>query len=306
MKISVLIPCYNAGDYIAATLATVWKQDYPDLEVVVADGASTDGTLDVVRAYGDFVTQCVSEPDKGQLDALMKAAALATGDVCFWLNADDAVMPGAFQHVAEFFRRRPDTELLFGDDYGFDESKRALYVGSTIRGMSFDDHFLFYRQMYSECVYWRRELTPRVEPVDRSLRVYTDYSFFLPLRHGHVCRWTPKRLGAFRKVPGQMSAKHRERGEQERELIKARMRERLGMSDEAFAEAQRRHRISFRLRQQLYPRAHSAARYLWRRATGDRARRKMADYFFDDWLAPPPSIVAALASPPSPERGQDS
>lgn len=295
MKISVLIPCYNAAEYLPATLATVWKQRYDDLEVIVADGGSTDTTVDVLRAYEPMVTRWVSEPDEGQLDALMKAASMATGDVCYWLNADDAAMPGAFAHVAELFRGEPDTEIVFSDDYAFDESARRLYVGETIRGMTFEDHFYYYRQMYSECVFWRRELTPDAEPIDRELRLYTDYSFFLPLRHGRKCRWTSKRLGAFRIVPGQASRTFRESRAHEQDLIKSRMRERLGMSEDDYLAAKSRHAWSFRLRQRFVPRAVAAGRYLWRRATGDADRRRVADHLFDEWLKPPAEVADRLA-----------
>ena len=293
-KISVLIPSFNQARFLVKTLATVVKQDYPAAEVVIADGGSADGTRAVVEAYGTSVTHFVSELDRGQLDGFGKALARATGDVCYWLNADDAVMPGTFAYVARLFAADPALDLVFSDNYAFDEAARRLYVGGTIRGMDFWDHFLFYRQLYSECAFWRRAAAGAALPLDVGLRVYTDYSFFLPLRYGRRCRWVPRRLGAFRVQPGQNSQVYRARGDAERELVKQRMRERLGISVDEFRRRQRRRRASFALRQVLYPRLHSGARYLLRTLSRDTLRRRTAAFFFDQWLRPPADVAARL------------
>jgi glycosyltransferase involved in cell wall biosynthesis len=293
-KISVLIPSFNQAGFLAKTLATVLKQEYEPLEVIVMDGGSTDKTAEVVKAYGPLVTHFQSERDEGQLHAVEKALALATGDICYWLNSDDAVMPGAFKTVAETFRRHPETEIVFSDDHAFVEESRGMYVGATIRYLNFWDHFLFYRQRYSECIFWRREISGQGLPLDHSLRIATDYSFFLPLSHGRKMRWVSQRLGAFRSQPEQMSVKHADKLEREMALIKQRMREKLGMSEEEFGRRQRAHRLSFNLRNTWYARLNSGGRFLWRKITRDRGRKKLAQFFFDEWLQPPAHVKAVL------------
>ena len=106
-KISVLIPSFNSGKFLAKTLATVVKQNYQPLEVIVMDGGSKDQTSAVVKAYGDLITVFVSERDEFQLHAMEKAIARATGDVLYWCNADDAVMPGGFRIRRRNFRPPP-------------------------------------------------------------------------------------------------------------------------------------------------------------------------------------------------------
>lgn len=293
-SLSVLIPSFNQARYLVRTLATVAKQEYPRLEVIVVDGASTDATAKVVEAYGGLVSRFVSEPDEGQLHALEKALSMAQGDICYWLNADDAVLPGAFRYVGQYFARHPDVEMIFADSTAFDEERRKFFMAATIRGMTFWDHFLFYRQMYSECVYWRREITGQGLPLDHSLRVYTDYSFFLPLRYGRRCVWVPRRLGAFRCHGQNQSKRFAERKAAEFELVKERMRERLGMSKEEFERRRRRHYLSFLIRQRMFPKLESGVRYLGRCLSGDWWRKRYARFFFDEWLVPPVEVCRRL------------
>jgi glycosyltransferase involved in cell wall biosynthesis len=292
--ISVLIPSFNQAKYLVKTLASVAKQDYPAAEVIIADGGSSDETVDVVRAYGELVTRFHSAPDKGQLDGLGRALDMATGDICFWLNSDDVVMPGAFRTVAKVFQEDRALDIVFSDDFAFEEPVRKLSVGATVRFLDFWNHFLFYGQMYSECVYWRRSISTQAFPLDYSLRVYTDYSFFLPLRHGRKCRWLSKRLGAFRARSDSQWVMHREKGEAERGLVKERMRQRLGLSLEDYRKLQCRRYAAFWLGMKFYPKAQSALRFASRKLTGDLRRKKVAHWFFDEWLRPPVSLVQNL------------
>src|SRR5688572_6262171 len=153
------------------------------------DGGSKDCTGQVVEAYGPLVTTFISEPDKGQLDAVRKGLDRATGDIFYWLNADDIVMPGTFRLVAEAFAADADLGMVFSDDYAFNAETRSIVVGATVRNVTFKDRFLFYRHLYSECVFWRRELTEKVHPIDTSLRVATDVSLTLPMHHNAKARW---------------------------------------------------------------------------------------------------------------------
>ncbi len=89
MKVSIVTVVYNGEATIKDTVKSVLAQDYPDIEHIIIDGASTDGTMQVIRAYGDRITQVVSEPDQGIYDAMNKGIKLATGDVVGILNSDD-------------------------------------------------------------------------------------------------------------------------------------------------------------------------------------------------------------------------
>ncbi len=89
LKISVITVCYNASSTIRRCIESVIRQDYPNLEYIIVDGASTDGTQLIAAEYKDHIARLVSEPDKGLYDAMNKGIALATGDIIGILNADD-------------------------------------------------------------------------------------------------------------------------------------------------------------------------------------------------------------------------
>jgi glycosyltransferase involved in cell wall biosynthesis len=102
-KISVVTPSFNQGRYIGDTINSVIEQSYPYLEHIVVDGGSTDETLEVLQRYRAHLTHVISEPDRGQSDALNKGFRLATGDIFCWLNSDDCFAPGALFAVAMAF-----------------------------------------------------------------------------------------------------------------------------------------------------------------------------------------------------------
>ncbi|RFC36368.1 MAG: Glycosyltransferase involved in cell wall bisynthesis [Candidatus Nitrotoga sp. LAW] len=112
-KISVITPSFNQGRYIAETIESVLQQDYPNVEHIIIDGGSNDDTMQVVERYRSQLSHVVSEPDRGQSDALNKGFRLATGDILCWLNSDDQFAPGALAAVAMAFATR-DVDLLSG------------------------------------------------------------------------------------------------------------------------------------------------------------------------------------------------
>lgn len=100
-RISVVTPSYNQAGFLEATLRSVLLQGYPDLELIVIDGGSTDGSVDILRQYFPWLTYCCSEPDRGQSHAINKGFARATGEILAWLNSDDLYYPGAIWRAAE-------------------------------------------------------------------------------------------------------------------------------------------------------------------------------------------------------------
>ena len=104
-KITIVTPSYNQGQYIEQTIRSVILQNYPNLEYIVIDGGSTDNTIEILKKYDQFITYWVSEPDKGQSDAINKGITRATGDVFNWLNSDDYYSPNALLTVSELFMK---------------------------------------------------------------------------------------------------------------------------------------------------------------------------------------------------------
>ncbi len=99
--ISIIVPSFNQGRYVEQTILSVLRQDYPSIELIVADGGSTDETIDILRRYDKVVW--FSEPDKGFSDAVNKGLRRATGEICAIQSSDDVYMPNVFRVVAEAF-----------------------------------------------------------------------------------------------------------------------------------------------------------------------------------------------------------
>src|SRR5579872_2956802 len=112
--VTIVTPSYNQGRFIRATIESVLTQDYPNIEYIIMDGASTDETADVVRPYLDRLT-FVSEPDRGQSHAINKGFARARGEIVAWLNSDDLFLPGAVRRAVEAFRAAPQSGVVYGE-----------------------------------------------------------------------------------------------------------------------------------------------------------------------------------------------
>jgi glycosyltransferase involved in cell wall biosynthesis len=113
MKFSILTPSFNSAKYLQRTIDSVLKQDYKNWEHIVMDGASTDGTVDILKKNLHLIW--VSEKDNGQSDAMNKAFKKATGDVIMYLNADDELADGILSTMATQFVRFPDADMVVGD-----------------------------------------------------------------------------------------------------------------------------------------------------------------------------------------------
>ena len=113
-KISIVVPNYNGGTTIGATLESLIKQGYPDLEIIVMDGGSTDNSVAVIKRYEKHLKYWQSEKDKGQSDAINRGLERATGEVVNWLCSDDLLVEGALARIGEEFEKDPLLDVLTG------------------------------------------------------------------------------------------------------------------------------------------------------------------------------------------------
>lgn len=182
--ISVVTPSYNQGRFIERCIQSVLAQDYAPFEHIVVDNCSTDQTLDVLRRYPHLTW--VSEPDRGQSDALNKAIRRARGEIIAWINADDCYEPGAFALVARELRRGTGTLVLLGRIHVVDPDGRILNTTTP----HFEDHEYLVdiwshdHGLSQPGMFFRREVLQRVGLFDPRLHYAMDYDFWLRLtRH---------------------------------------------------------------------------------------------------------------------------
>ena len=128
MKISVIMPSFNQSSYVEAAIESVLSQSGAGVELIFVDGASTDDTMAKVAPYRDRMTHFISEPDKGQSDALAKGFALASGDFMTWLNTDDLLLPGALADLARAHETNPERKWFLGNVVWIDAKGILLHA----------------------------------------------------------------------------------------------------------------------------------------------------------------------------------
>jgi glycosyltransferase involved in cell wall biosynthesis len=185
MRLTVLTPSLDSETYLAQTLQSILSQEGDfDLQAIVIDGGSRDGTLPLLRSISDRRLRWISEPDRGQSAAVNKGLAMCEGDLVTWLNCDDLYQPGALAAVVKAFRASPSAQWLIGRCNIIDESGRVIrrfitrYKDHLLQSFSFKS-LLRMNMINQPAVFWRRDFGQSVGPLDESLHWTMDYDLWL-------------------------------------------------------------------------------------------------------------------------------
>ena len=212
--VSIITPSFNQARYIEATIQSVLTQDYPNIEYIIVDGGSTDGTVAIIKKYAlesgsllpnnqqqavgfHKINAWVSEQDKGQTDAINKGFARAQGQILAWLNSDDTYEPGAVSAAVRYLQAHPDVGMVYGDCNFINEDGRV--IGKF--GSAQTDHRLL-RQGYvhipQQTMFFRADLWKQVGPLDPSFYFAMDYDLWTRLAARSALKYVPQTWANFR------------------------------------------------------------------------------------------------------------
>jgi len=193
--VSIITPSYNQAKYLPDTIESVLRQDYPHVEYGIVDGGSTDGSLQVIQEYADQLDWWVSEPDRGQAEAINKGMARARGSIVAWINSDDIYLPGAIgEAVKAFVTGSPD--LIFGDAITINEG------GFPLNPLTFKDwglkELMRFRVICQPAVFLNRSVWRDLGGLDDNFHFMLDHHLWIRVAAGYNIRHVRETIAASR------------------------------------------------------------------------------------------------------------
>jgi glycosyltransferase involved in cell wall biosynthesis len=197
--VSIVTPSYNQAEYLEATIQSVLAQDYPNLEYMVVDGGSQDGSLEIIQRYTGQLAWWVSEPDQGQADAINKGLRRAKGEVIAWLNSDDVYLPGVVRQAVETLRAHSEAGLVYGDLQSINAQGEHF---NTIRYQPYDLlDMLSFRIIGQPAVFMRRSVQEKAGYLDLSYRYLLDHHLWVRMAAQAEMIYVPQEWAAARHHP---------------------------------------------------------------------------------------------------------
>jgi glycosyltransferase involved in cell wall biosynthesis len=214
-RISVVIPSFNQGRHIEAAIRSVLLQGYPDVELIIMDGGSTDETVSIIRKYEPWIADWISAPDRGQSHAICEGMHRSTGEICAWIGCDDIYLPGALLRVGRYFAEQPGCEWLAGSGVlDFPASGRRGTMHSRVDGVPALQSFWRWGSdcfVVSASAFWRRRLWDVVGGLREDLHYAMDYDLWLRFAERTSLHRIDDVLSAAIRDSGGKSFEHRDR-----------------------------------------------------------------------------------------------
>src|SRR5512140_1150692 len=205
--VSIVTPSFNQAQFLEATLRSVLEQDYPNIEYLVVDGASTDGSVEIIRRYADRLTWWVSEKDSGQSEAVNKGLQRAKGQIVGWLNSDDVYLPGAISAAVAAFSAHPAAGLVYGDAIAIDAEGRQFNL-MRARQYTLTDLMAF-NIICQPAAFMRRSVLERVHYLNPAYHLLMDNLLWMNMAQVAPIFYVPQTWAAARYHD---QAKNRTRG----------------------------------------------------------------------------------------------
>ena len=179
--VSIVTPSYNQASYLEKTIQSVLEQDYPRIEYIVVDGASTDTSYEIIEKYNDRLAYWISEKDSGQAEAINKGFARAKGEILAWLNSDDYYVPNTISAVVKCFDENPDVVMVYGDMLAVDETGQIINI-LKYKQLSLED-LLCFQIIGQPSVFFRRSALEKTGLLDTSFHFMLDHHLWIRLAH---------------------------------------------------------------------------------------------------------------------------
>jgi glycosyltransferase involved in cell wall biosynthesis len=178
--VSIVTPSFNQANFLRQTIQSVLTQDYPNIEYIVIDGNSTDGSQGIIKEYEEHLAYWESIPDKGQTDAINKGFAKASGKYLAWLNSDDVYLPGALSEAVAYLEAHPDVGMVYGDCTFIDADGRTIGRFPAAQ-TDYKKLRRGYVHIPQQASFFRRDLWEKVGPLDPSFYFAMDYDLWVRL-----------------------------------------------------------------------------------------------------------------------------
>lgn len=219
-KISIVTPSYNQVEFLERTILSVLNQNYPNLEYIIIDGGSSDGSVEIIKKYEKYLAYWTSESDKGQADALRKGFDISTGEIMGWLNSDDILLLGTFLKIVNLFISRSEIDVIYGSINLIDEEDNIL-ARRDHSGRNFSFNVMLFESNFPQpATFWRRGIYTKSGRVDPSFQFCMDLDLWVKfwLAGGKFLRVNDV-LANFRSHPSSKSLTMDEVRKKERQLI---------------------------------------------------------------------------------------
>jgi glycosyltransferase involved in cell wall biosynthesis len=193
--VSIITPSYNQAQFLERTIQSVLGQDYPYIEYIIVDGGSTDGSLEIIQKHQTRLAWWVSEPDKGQTDAINKGFNRARGDILAWLNSDDTYNPGAVGAAVKYLIDHPETAMVYAECNFIDENDRVIgkfnAAQTDLRRLREGYVHIPQQTMFFRAKYWKE-----LGPLDPSFYFAMDYDLWIRIAAHAPIKYLPGKTWA--------------------------------------------------------------------------------------------------------------
>jgi|LSQX01.2.fsa_nt_gb glycosyltransferase involved in cell wall biosynthesis len=193
--VTIVTPSFNQAEFLEETILSVLRQDYPNIEYLIIDGGSSDNSVEIIKKYEDKLAWWVSEPDKGQSDALIKGFARAKGKYLAWLCSDDVLEPSMIKISVNFLEKYPGAVLTYGNRTRIDSIGNIL---SFSRSYVNNKLFRFGPGLPQETVVFKKEYYDLVGGINPNLQMVMDYDLWCKFYKLGYFLYIPAYLGRFR------------------------------------------------------------------------------------------------------------